>query len=141
MIHSYETHKGIVGVDVGVRYLAVTSTTKGDEFFLYGKTDCPESQPLCETEKASAKERHSCRHTSLGSDKRTRETVEARRQSLSLAQHRATPSQQSDRPGRPDRYPRANETPQRQKSDREAETLECGLLKMVLCGIASHDCL
>ena len=25
-----ETHKGIVAVDVGIRYLAVTSTTKGE---------------------------------------------------------------------------------------------------------------
>ncbi|HWS82905.1 MAG TPA: transposase [Ktedonobacteraceae bacterium] len=32
-----ETHTGIAGVDVGVRYLAVTSTTKGDRSFHSGK--------------------------------------------------------------------------------------------------------
>ncbi len=33
-----ETHMGIVGVDVGVRYLAVTSTTRGDRAFYSGKS-------------------------------------------------------------------------------------------------------
>lgn len=32
-----ETHKQVVGIDVGVRYLAVTSTTKGDCTFYSGK--------------------------------------------------------------------------------------------------------
>jgi IS605 OrfB family transposase len=32
-----QTHKGIVGVDVGVRYLAVTATTKGESSFHTGK--------------------------------------------------------------------------------------------------------
>jgi putative transposase len=32
-----ETHTGIVGVDVGVRYLAVTATTKGEHAFHSGK--------------------------------------------------------------------------------------------------------
>lgn len=32
-----ETHKQVVGVDVGLRYLAVTSTTKGDSTFYSGK--------------------------------------------------------------------------------------------------------
>src|SRR5205807_5399564 len=32
-----ETHTGIAGVDVGVHYLAVTSTTKGDRSFHSGK--------------------------------------------------------------------------------------------------------
>jgi hypothetical protein len=31
------THTGIAGVDVGIRYLAVTSTTKGDRSFHSGK--------------------------------------------------------------------------------------------------------
>src|SRR3954453_15697499 len=33
-----ETHKQVVGVDVGIRYLAVTSTTKGDPTFHSGKS-------------------------------------------------------------------------------------------------------
>ncbi len=33
-----ETHTGIVGVDVGVRYLAVTSDTKGEQAFYSGKS-------------------------------------------------------------------------------------------------------
>src|SRR2546421_500789 len=32
-----ETHKGIAGVDVGVRYLAVTSNTRGNHSFHSGK--------------------------------------------------------------------------------------------------------
>src|SRR5437588_1612369 len=32
-----ENHKGVVGVDVGVRYLAVTSTTRGEQTFYSGK--------------------------------------------------------------------------------------------------------
>jgi len=32
-----ETHKQVVGIDVGLRYLAVTSTTKGDYTFYSGK--------------------------------------------------------------------------------------------------------
>jgi IS605 OrfB family transposase len=37
------THTGIVGVDVGVRYLAVTSTTKGDCSFHTGKGVVPKA--------------------------------------------------------------------------------------------------
>jgi putative transposase len=33
-----ETHRGIVGVDVGVRYLAVSSTTRGEQSFHSGKS-------------------------------------------------------------------------------------------------------
>ncbi len=38
-----ETHTGVVGVDVGVRYLAVTSTTKGDRSFHSGKKIVPKA--------------------------------------------------------------------------------------------------
>jgi putative transposase len=38
-----ETHKGIVGVDVGVRYLAVTSNTRGDCSFHTGKSVVPKA--------------------------------------------------------------------------------------------------
>jgi IS605 OrfB family transposase len=38
-----ETHKGIVGVDVGVRYLAVTSNTRGDHSFHAGKRVVPKA--------------------------------------------------------------------------------------------------
>src|SRR2546427_543995 len=37
-----ETHTSIVGVDVGVRYLAVTSTTKGECSFQIGRASCRE---------------------------------------------------------------------------------------------------
>jgi IS605 OrfB family transposase len=37
------TQKGIVGVDVGIRYLAVTSTTKGDRSFHTGKRVIPKA--------------------------------------------------------------------------------------------------
>lgn len=36
-----ETHRGVAGVDVGVRYLAVTSTTKGEQTFYSGKSIVP----------------------------------------------------------------------------------------------------
>ena len=36
-----ETHTGIVGVDVGVRYLAVSSTTRGEQSFHSGKSIVP----------------------------------------------------------------------------------------------------
>src|SRR5438876_8102531 len=38
-----ETHTGIAGVDVGVRYLAVTATTKGGHSFHSGKTIVPKA--------------------------------------------------------------------------------------------------
>jgi len=38
-----ETHTSVVGVDVGVRYLAVTSTTTGDFSFHTGKTIVPKA--------------------------------------------------------------------------------------------------
>jgi putative transposase len=38
-----ETHKQVVGVDVGIRYLAVTSTTKGDPTFHSGKSIVPQA--------------------------------------------------------------------------------------------------
>jgi putative transposase len=38
-----QTHKGIVGVDVGVRYLAVTSTTQGEQAFYSGKQIVPKA--------------------------------------------------------------------------------------------------
>ncbi len=38
-----ETHTGVVGVDVGVRYLAVASTTKGDRSFHTGKHVVPKA--------------------------------------------------------------------------------------------------
>jgi putative transposase len=38
-----ETHTGVVGVDVGVRYLAVASTTKGDRSFHTGKRVVPKA--------------------------------------------------------------------------------------------------
>src|SRR5205085_7642213 len=38
-----ETHKQVVGVDVGIRYLAVTSTTKGDPTFHSGKSLVPKA--------------------------------------------------------------------------------------------------
>ncbi len=38
-----DTHKGIVGVDVGVRYLAVTATTKGESSFHSGKSIVPKA--------------------------------------------------------------------------------------------------
>ncbi len=38
-----ETHTSVVGVDVGVRYLAVTSTTKGDCTFHTGKSIVPKA--------------------------------------------------------------------------------------------------
>ena len=37
------THTGIVGVDVGVRYLAVTATTRGDRSFHTGKRVVPQA--------------------------------------------------------------------------------------------------
>jgi len=38
-----ETHTGVAGVDVGVRYLAVTATTKGGHSFHSGKTIVPKA--------------------------------------------------------------------------------------------------
>ncbi len=38
-----ETHTGIVGVDVGVRYLAVSSTTRGEQSFYSGKSLVPKA--------------------------------------------------------------------------------------------------
>ncbi len=38
-----ETHTGIVGVDVGVRYLAVSSTTRGEQSFYSGKSIVPKA--------------------------------------------------------------------------------------------------
>src|SRR6266700_3638148 len=38
-----ETHRGIVGVDVGVRYLAVSSTTRGEQSFHSGKSIVPKA--------------------------------------------------------------------------------------------------
>jgi putative transposase len=38
-----ETHKQVVGIDVGIRYLAVTSTTKGECTFHCGKTIVPKA--------------------------------------------------------------------------------------------------
>jgi len=38
-----ETHSSVAGVDVGVRYLAVTSTTKGDCTFYTGKSIVPKA--------------------------------------------------------------------------------------------------
>ncbi len=38
-----ETHTGVAGVDVGIRYLAVTSTTKGEQSFHSGKKIVPKA--------------------------------------------------------------------------------------------------
>jgi IS605 OrfB family transposase len=38
-----ETHTGVAGVDVGVRYLAVTATTRGDRSFHSGKRVVPQA--------------------------------------------------------------------------------------------------
>jgi putative transposase len=38
-----ETHTGVAGVDVGIRYLAVTSTTRGDRSFHSGKRVVPKA--------------------------------------------------------------------------------------------------
>src|SRR5205823_9643222 len=38
-----DTHKQVVGVDVGIRYLAVTSTTKGESTFHSGKQIIPKA--------------------------------------------------------------------------------------------------
>src|SRR5258708_24692139 len=38
-----ETHTGVTGVDVGVRYLAVTATTRGDRSFHSGKKLIPKA--------------------------------------------------------------------------------------------------
>src|SRR5260370_41610601 len=38
-----ETHTQVAGVDVGVRYLAVTSTTKGEATFHTGKSIVPKA--------------------------------------------------------------------------------------------------
>ena len=54
-----ETHTGIAGVDVGVRYLVVSSDTRGNHTFHSGKQVVARANHYARTEKASAKERHS----------------------------------------------------------------------------------
>ncbi len=63
-----QTHKGCAGVDVGVRYLAVTSNTRDEHVFHSGKRVRAKANHYAETEKASAKKRHSFGYPPLGGD-------------------------------------------------------------------------
>ncbi len=87
-----ETHTGVVGVDVGVRYLAVTSTTKGDRSFHSGKKIVPKANHYARLRK------------------RLQQTVEARRQSCRLQAHRDPAPTQSDWTGAVDRHSGQNPT-------------------------------
>src|SRR5256884_8842622 len=100
-----------------------------------------QSQPLCEIEEASAKERHSFCDPPSGGHFWTRETVEARRQSFCLEKHRERVPKSSDRIGAFDRHPRANQTKERQEGLEEAEESERYLFQVVVCRTPEHDCL
>src|SRR5258708_16667079 len=110
-------------------------------FLLYRKAHCQASEPLCETEKASAKDRHSFCHQATHRACRTRETVEARRQSCGLQTHRRPAPTEPHRSGRLDPYPRTDQATQRQKGYAQATPCQCHLLQMALCRLARLYCL
>ncbi len=76
-----QIHTNIVGVDVGMRYLAVSSSLKGDPTFHSGTSVVSRMKLLRTIEKASAKKRHSFGYPPLDGDQPTRKRVEARRKS------------------------------------------------------------
>src|SRR5205814_1638636 len=102
----------------------------------FGETPISQSQPLCETEEASAPERHSLCYTTSRRDERTRETVEARRQSCGLQTYRDPAFTQHHRIGTADRHPRAHQAQAWQTGEQEAEKGQRCLFQMGLCRTA-----
>ena len=135
------THTGIVGVDVGVRYLAVTSTTQGTSSFYGGKRV---------REKANHYARLRKRLQRKGTRSATRRLVaiSGRERRLKAdANHVIStrivkaPSAFPDRTGKPDRHSRQNDTTHGPTRQPEAAESQHRLLQVVLWRVARHDCL
>jgi transposase len=99
-----EQHTQVVGVDVGVRYLAVTSTTKGKPSFHSGKQIIPKANHYARLRKRLQKKgtRSATRRLVVIAGRERRGT--ARRQSCRLQAHCRTSPPQPDRLGTVDRY-------------------------------------
>ncbi len=83
-----ETHTNVVGVDVGIRYLAVTATMRGDQTFYTGKRVVPKANHYARLRKRLQKKgtRSATRRLVTISGRERRGT--ARRQSCGLQAHR-----------------------------------------------------
>src|SRR6266704_4856539 len=99
-----ETHSSVAGVDVGVRYLAVTATSKGECSFHTGKGIVPKANHYARLRKRLQKKgtRSATRRLVVISGRERRGT--ARRRSCGLHTHRDPIPPQPDRPGKPDRH-------------------------------------
>jgi putative transposase len=112
-----ETHKGCAGVDVGVRYLAVASNTRGNHTFHSGKQIVSRANHYARLRKRLQKKgtRSATRRLVVISGRERRGT--ARRQSSSLQMHRDPIPQPSNRLGAFDSYSRARHPQEGQKGE------------------------
>jgi predicted transposase len=134
----------VVGVDVGIRYLAVTSTAKGKATFHPGKQTRHKANHYARLRKRLRAVRHSWRETSGETHRATRETVQSASQSHPRQTDRWAPSTRASWTGTPHRYSRAYHTPETTTQE-ERQRLRASLPKgpqsqsrvfaMVLCRV------
>ena len=117
-----ETHTGVVGVDVGIRYLAVTATTRGDHSFHSGKRIVPKANHYARLRKRLQKKgtRSATRRAVVMSGRERRLKQDANHVVSRTHRDQAPPFHH--RLGEPDRHPRAHQTQERQESEQEATT-------------------
>lgn len=99
----------VVGGDVGIRSSSRDCSVNRHSHRFSGETETTPSQPFCTTTPTLAAERHSWRETPDEAHRAAREKVERSGEALhGHTDHHAAPTF-PDRPGKPDRSPRAHQ--------------------------------
>jgi len=126
------TQISVAGVDVGVRYLAVTSTTRGECSFHPGKGMVAKANHYARLRKRLQQKgtRSATRRLIALSGRERRLKQDANHV---VSQRIVTQYPQPHRIGEPDRYQRSNPWQAWQESDEEATACQCRLLQVVVC--------
>jgi hypothetical protein len=140
-----ETHKGIAGVDVGVRYLAVSSNTRGDCSFHAGKSVVPKANHYARLRKRLQQKgtRAATRRLVVisGRERRLKANANHVVSTRIVTRHPNSLIGLEHLTGIRERTPTPETRQARQESDQATEKGECCLLSMVLCRVAKYDCL
>src|SRR5258708_2379687 len=125
-------HTTIVGVDVGVRYLAVAATTRGEQSFHSGKRIVPKANHYARLRKRLQKKgtRAATRRAVVISGRERRLKQDANHV---VSKRIVTRPPCADWLGGVERHQRANPPQERQANEQEAKKGQCRLLHMGLC--------
>src|SRR5258708_3034245 len=127
-----QSHTNVVGVDVGVRYLAVTATTRGEHSFHSGKRIVPKANHYARLRKRLQKKgtRAATRRAVVISGRERRLKQDANHV---VSKRIVTRPPCADWLGGVERHQRANPPQERQANEQEAKKGQCRLLHMGLC--------